>query len=135
VLIGLWRADTQASIPFPPETTWEEALAPTQLSMAALDYVNDKILFKGTPTAAVSLDLWYFPTISTATMTVGSTMPWGGRIDDIIMEYSANRLKNIDEMDLTYDTQLMTDMENQILRAYFPNSAMYNETKGWTGNI
>ena len=135
VLIGLWRADTQVPVPFPPEPIWEQSQAPDALTMANISYADDKIKFKGTPASALTLNLWYYPTVGAESMTVGSTLPWGGRVDDIIMEYAANRLKNIDEMDLTFDTQLMTDMETQILQAYSVNSAVYSETTGWTGNI
>jgi hypothetical protein len=131
VSIGLWRTDTHAQIPLKTESQWECIISASALANALLNYGNDKIQFNGTPSSAVSLNLWYYPTVDPSAYTVATTTPWAGRIDDIIMEYTSNRLKNIDEMDLSFDTQLMTDMENQIIQAYAPNSPTVVEGAGW----
>ena len=75
VLIGLWRADTQVPVPFPPEPIWEQSQAPDALTMANISYADDKIKFKGTPASALTLNLWYYPTVGAESMTVGSTLP------------------------------------------------------------
>lgn len=131
VLIGLWRTDTNKKIEFKTEDEWECLTTPSVLSYALLDYGNDKIYFKGTPDGATGLRLWYYPSVDVESMTVASESPWGGRVDDILTEYTQNRLKNVDEMDITVDIQLMTDMENQILQAYAPLAVTMAQGKGW----
>jgi hypothetical protein len=131
VPIGIWRTDTEENIPFRTEMEWEELVSPSAVSHAYLDYQNDKILFKGTPSSALTLHLHYYPTVDPSAYTTASSTPWSGRIDDIIMEYTINRLKNIDEMDVTYDQQLLTDMENQLIQTYQQNSPSVSEGKGW----
>jgi hypothetical protein len=131
VPIGLWRTDTDERIPFPTEGEWEEVISAAALTFALLDYQNDKIQFNGTPSTAIALNFWYYPTVDPSAYTTATSTPWSGRIDDIIMEYTINRLKNIDEMDLSYDTKLLTDMENQLLQAYAPNAPAVSEGKGW----
>jgi hypothetical protein len=58
-------------------------------------------------------------------------MPWSGKIDDIIVEYVSLRIKNLDEMDVSIDLQLLQDMENQILQAYAPTSVLVTDGSGW----
>ena len=58
-------------------------------------------------------------------------MPWGGRLDDIIVEYVSLRLKNNDESDVSFDLQLMTDFEKNILLAYAPTSVTVTDGAGW----
>lgn len=131
VLVGMWRTDTHARIPFRSEEDWEKIITAAALDNALLDYGNDKIQFNGTPTGAVTLNFWYYPAVDPSAYTTSTTTPWAGRIDDIIMEYAIDRLKNIDEMDLSFDTKLLTDMENQLLQAYAPNAPTVAEGAGW----
>ena len=133
VLIGMWRTDLHQKIKLRTEEEWESIVSASVLEYAYFDYANDKIRFKDTPSGATTIDCWYYPTVTSSSYTTGASSPWGGRLDDIIMEYTGNRLKNIDEMDLTLDTQLMTDFENQILQAYAANANTQAEGKGWTG--
>jgi hypothetical protein len=129
--IKLFRSDTYEEIPFRTEREWEAIVSAGELDNALLDYQNDRISFKGTPSSAVTLYLWYYPTVDPSAYTTASSTPWSGRIDDIIMEYTINRLRNIDEMDLSFDTRLLTDLENQLLQAYAPNSPTMVEMTGW----
>jgi hypothetical protein len=131
VAIGLWRADTYSKIPFRTEAEWEQIISASTLAHAYLDYQNDKILLKATPSSVITLYFYYYPTVDPSAYVVGTSTPWAGRIDDIIAEYAANRLKNIDEMDVSFDTKLLTDLENQILQAYAPNSPTIIEGSGW----
>lgn len=96
-----------------------------------LDQANAKIYLKGTPTSVVTLTLWYYPTVDPSAYTTASSTPWSGRLDDILLEYVRLRALNIDELNLDYDTQLMTDMENQILQSYKFNSVGKIEHNGW----
>jgi len=40
-------------------------------------------------------------------------------------------MKNIDELDASFDRALLTDLESQILQSYAPNAPMMVEGKGW----
>jgi len=120
---ALWRTDTKEEVVILKENQWEEVSADeSKLVYARLDLENDRIELKNTPTSVVSLDFYYFPTISTASYTAGTPMPWGGRLDDAIIEYATLRARNIDEQDVSVDTQLLTDFETQILDTYRPLS-------------
>lgn len=131
VPIGLWRSDTHSKIPFRTEAEWEQIISASAVSHALLDYQNDKILFKSTPSSALTLYFYYYPTVDPSAYTTASSSPWSGRLDDMIMEYVGLRAKNIDEMSLEFDQQLLQDMENQILQAYMPNAPTIVEGEGW----
>jgi hypothetical protein len=131
VPIGLWRSDTYSKIPFRTEAEWEQIISASAVSHALLDYQNDKILFKSTPSSALTLYFYYYPTVDPSAYTTASSSPWSGRLDDMIMEYVGLRAKNIDEMSLEFDQQLLQDMENQILQAYMPNAPTIVEGEGW----
>jgi hypothetical protein len=131
VWIGLFRDTLHEEIPKQTETEWETIIAAPAMATCFLDQAANKIYFNGTPTAGETLTLWYYPTIDPAYYTVSTSTPWGGRLDDVLMEYACLRAKNIDEMNAAFDQALMADMENQILGAYQPNSVLVTEGKGW----
>ncbi len=116
---ALWRTDTREEIVLLKENQWEDVASDEDaLTYGYLDMENDWIRFKGTPTEGTSLSFYYFPTISTSSYTAGTTMPWGGRLDDAIKEYATLRCLNIDEMDVSANLQLLTDFENRLLGSY-----------------
>lgn len=131
VWIGLFQDSTHDEIPKKSETEWETIYTATAMANCLLDQQNSRIYFNGTPTSVLALTLWYYPTVDPSAYTTASSTPWSGRIDDIIMEYVGIRAKNIDEMNVENDKALMTDMENQILEAYGPNSARRIDGAGW----
>jgi hypothetical protein len=128
---GLFRDDTHAEIIKKDEKEWETIYFASLLTFCRLDQAGAKIYFNGTPDSVVALTLWYYPKVDPSAYTVDSTTPWGGRLDDILMEYVGIRAKNIDEMDVSYDLKLMADMESQILAAYLPNTQQVSEGRGW----
>jgi hypothetical protein len=131
IWIGLFRDDTHKAIPRKTEGEWETIFSATELANCLLDQANSRIYFNGTPSAIVNLTLWYFPAVNPAAYTVASSTPWEGRLDDILIEYCGIRARNIDEFDQTFDIQLMTDLESQILLAYAPNAVTVYDGKGW----
>jgi hypothetical protein len=132
VWIGLFYDATYKEIPMKNEREWEALYSTSRaLSYCYLDQVNSKIYLKGTPSSIVALTLWYYPTVDPSAYTVASSTPWGGRIDDILLEYVRVRALNMDEYDVTFDSQLMTDLENQILGAYKQNSVTRVDGNGW----
>jgi len=131
----LFRDDTHANIPLKTESQWETIISASALANAQIDIENSRINLNGTPTSATALTFYYYPTVATASMTAGSTMPWSGRLDDIIKQYAQMRAMNIDEMDVSYDTQLLADLETQILSAYQPNAPTLVNQSGWMGDM
>jgi hypothetical protein len=131
VWIGLFRDSDHKEIKTRTEREWETDLSQTANTYCRLDQANSKIYLNGTPDSAATLTLWYYPTVDPSAYTTASTTPWNGRIDDILMEYVRIRVLNMDEMDVSFDSQLMTDLENQILGAYKYNSVTVVEGNGW----
>ena len=135
VFIGLFRDSDHTEIRLVTERDWELLVSPDVLTKALIDQANSKICLAGTPTAAEALTLWYYPTVDPSAYTTASSTPWSGRLDDILVEYVSLRLKNIDEMEASFDQALLNDMENQIVSAYVPNSSNYEEGSGWLGDM
>lgn len=135
----LFRDSDHTIIQMRTEREWEMIETAAALENFIIDQVNSRINLNGTPSAAETLTFWYYPTISTSAWTTSTmatdSMPWSGRIDDIIAEYVGLRLKNIDEMDASFDLQIMTDMENQIIQAYNPISPNIVDGSGWLNGM
>ena len=91
-----------------------------------------KLWLKGTPSTAQTVVLWYYKTCSPYAMTTASSMPWDDRLNDVIGEYVALRAKNIDEADVSYDMQLLQDLETRIQDMWMPLGARITEGAGWT---
>jgi hypothetical protein len=128
---GLYQDSTHKEIPKKTEREWETIFSASGLANCLLDQANSKIYFNGTPSAVVALTLWYFPSYDIASYTTASSTPWNGRLDDIIMEYCGIRAKNIDEMSVSFDQQLLQDLELQILNSYSSNAPTVVEGQGW----
>lgn len=135
VWIGLFQDSTHDEIIKKTEQEWETIATATALDYCLLDQANSKIYFNGTPASVLALTLWYYPTIDPSAYTTATSTPWAGRLDDIIMEYVGIRAKNIDEMNIVVDTQLLTDMESQIVSAYSPNAVTLADGGGWMKNM
>jgi hypothetical protein len=131
VLIRMYKTDTQNDVIVCEDYDWETLVAPAPGYYAYFDFQNDKILFKGTPGNGTTYSVYYMPLVDPSSYTVASSTPWNGRLDDIIMEYVTSRALNVDEMDITVDMKLLTDMENQILSAYSNNTPSMVDATGW----
>jgi len=131
VLITMARSDTHQQIRICDDREWETIETADALAVAYIDYAGDKIHFYDKDSAAITINVHYYPTVDPSAYTTASSTPWSGRLDDVLMEYVGFRMKNIDEMDVSIDQQLMQDMEQQILQAYAPNAATINDTRGW----
>ncbi len=129
--IGLWRDSSHTKIKKCTESEWEQIISAATVDYWYLDIENSRILFNGTPASVETLTFYYFPKIDTSAYATTTTMPWEGKIDDIIVEYVSLRIKNLDEMDVSIDLQLLQDMENQILQAYAPTSVLVTDGSGW----
>jgi len=88
--------------------------------------------FKSAPSANTDYIFWYYPYIDFSAYVVGTTMPWSGRLDDMIAEYTTMRLLNIDEFDLKMELELLAEMETNILDIYGPWTATLQEIDGYS---
>jgi len=131
VELSLWNTDSRKKLTLKTEDEYEEMSSSATFDSWYLDVENSRILLKGTPGSAVNLVLYYFPVIDPSAYDTSTTMPWGGRLDDIVARYVSLRLQNIDEMNLTVDTQLLADLETQIIESYRPLNPTMIERAGW----
>lgn len=129
--IGLWRDSTHTKITKKTEAEWEQIVSATALANWNLDLENSRILLSGTPTAAETLTFYYYPAIDTSAYTTSTTMPWSGKLDDIIVDYVSMRLRNVDEMSLDQDKEFLIDLENQIIQSYQPLNPTIISGDGW----
>lgn len=135
VFYGLYDDSTNDKIKLQTEDEWEREPTAAALTYCRVDQRNSKIYINGVTDTVKTLTLWYYPTVDPSAYTTASSTPWGGRVDDFIMEYVGVRAKNIDEMDISFDQALLQDMENQILQAYAPNSPTIVEGIGWMSDM
>ena len=129
--IGLWRDDLHQKLKQNTETEWEQIIVSTSVSNWFLDLQNNRILFNAMPTSEINLTLWYYPSLAVDAYTTSSTMPWGGRLDDIIARYCALRIQNIEEQNTQADQAILQDMEASITSTYAPQSPLIIARDGW----
>lgn len=129
--IGLWRDDLHQKITQKTESEWEQIITASAVGNWFLDLQNSRILLNAAPTGVMNLTLWYFPTIDPSAYTVASTMPWGGKLDDIIARYVALRIQNIEEQNTAQDQAILNDMEASIISVYAPQSPLTVKMDGW----
>jgi len=129
--IGLYRDSDHTKIIQLGEDEWEQTETAAELTYWLLDIENSKFLWNGTPTTARALTFWYYPTVDPSAYTVSSTMPWGGRLDDIIAKYVALRIQNLEEMNIKVDENILKDMEVSIIEAYMPQNPTSLQGSGW----
>ena len=129
--IGLWNDSTHTKLTQKTETDWEQIIVAGSVSNWFLDLENSKILLNATPTGVMNLTLWYFPAIDVSAYTTASTMPWGGKLDDIIARYVALRIQNIEEQNIATDQTILQDMEQSIVSTYAPLSPLVISGGGW----
>lgn len=129
--IGLWRDDLHSKITQKTESDWEQIIAAQEIACWFLDVENSRIYFNGVPTHDINLTMWYFPTVDPSAYNATSTMPWNGKLDDIIARYVALRLQNIEEQNTTQDQDILQDMEASIVSTYAPLSPLSVSMNGW----
>lgn len=129
--IGLWRDDLHSKITQKTESDWEQIIAAQEIACWFLDVGDNKIYFNGVPTQEINLTMWYFPVIDPSAYDTATTMPWNGKLDDIIARYVAMRLQNIEEQNTTQDAAILQDMEASIVSVYAPLSPLSVSMNGW----
>lgn len=129
--IGIWRDDLHTKLTQKSESDWEQIVVAGVLDNWFLDLQNSKILLNAVPTGVMNLTMWYFPSVDPSAYTTASTMPWGGKLDDIIARYVALRIQNIEEASTSQDQAILQDMEESIISAYAPLTPQSVEMRGW----
>ena len=126
---GLYRDATKTSLEQQSEASWAVKGNPGECSMWLKRGAN--ALIAGTPTTAEALTLVYWPLPNTSGLLATDAAPWSGAFNDILTQYAALRLKNIDEMDASMDVQLLQDIENNLIATYGQNNPMTVSRRGW----
>lgn len=98
-----------------------------------------RLVLAGTPTTVQTLTLDYYPKTDTSAWSAATaatdTVPYGGRLDYIITDYAKITLQNIEEMDASFDVQLLQDLENNILTMFSAQTPLTIPRRGWnSGN-
>ena len=81
---------------------------------------DDELQIAGTPTSAATLTLYYYPTITTSTYSIATTLPWDGLLDDALVEFVKIRWMSIDEYGLAQDAQLADSLTKAVLAGIRP---------------
>lgn len=130
VPIALYRDDLHTKIAQVTENDWEQLTEVGEISSWFLDLQNSRILLNATPQSVINLTFWYFPSLDPSAYTIASTMPWSGRIDDVIVQYVSMRLQNIEEMNIAQNQAILSEMEASIVSVYAPQSPQIIGMKG-----
>lgn len=126
---GLYRDATRTRLAKQSDDSWEMLHGPGECSAWLIR--GDSLYLAGAPTGTYGLTLVYWPIMDTAALDMESPTPFGGKLDDLVAEYAALRLKNIDEMDVSLDSQLLQDMETTLLTTYSAISPVTESRRGW----
>ena len=92
---------------------------------------ENSIYIASTPKASTAMTLVYWPRLDVDDLALTDDMPYAGKFDDMIADYVSLRAKNIDEMSLDFDTQLLSDLENQVLTTYGTVAPITVKMRGW----
>lgn len=130
---GLYRDSNHTKLALRSEDEWNTLVSAGEVTNWALLYDAgvQKIYVKGTPSSAGTLTLVYYPNIDTSAYTTASQMPWGGKLDPIMVDYVKVLCLNADEQSVQTDVQLMSDLENNILNFYGGQSPQVISRAGW----
>lgn len=126
---GLWRLSTATQLKKESEASWHLLQGTPELKSYIIRGTD--LILAGTPSSTETLELVYWPQVGIDPLTVEDETPWDGKLDFLIIEYAAYRMRNIDEMDQTPDSQILSDLENQILATYSAISPLTTSRPGW----
>ena len=128
-IIRITRDSNRLPLVHQDEQYWEAILTTGLLNNFI--WYEDDILFKGTPTEEETLTMWYWPDLDTVAYAVGSSTPWGGRLDFVIAQHVVLKCQNVDEMDTGMDDRFTKSLEQAVVRKFaglFPRKRV---ARGW----
>jgi hypothetical protein len=126
---GLFCTDTKLQLAKQSEARWETIVAAAEATVFILR--GDQIILAGTPQSQFTMHLVYWPMLDTLSLADTTPTPWGGRLDDLIFQYTTIRFRNIDEEDASFDTELMQDMENTLLEMFSTITPVQTSLRAW----
>lgn len=126
---GLYRQDTHIRLEKQSDDSWERLVSPADSTAWVVR--GDFLRIAAAPAGTYPMLLVYWPRVDTDSLSLESATPFGGKFDDMVVEYAALRFKNIDEMDTSADLQLLTDMENNLLNTYASIAPTTVTRRGW----
>jgi hypothetical protein len=122
---AMFRKDTKQRITQLLPMQWNKLVESTPAEFWS--FVNGQAYY-ATPlledTPAVFI---YYPRQSVNT----TESPWDGRLDDIVVEYAAFRAKNVDEMNVQADQQMMNELERRLIENYVRLGPQMAAMRGW----
>lgn len=130
---GLYRDSNHTKLTQRTEDEWEQITSAGECTNWSLLYSSgaQKLFITGTPSTVETLTLIYYPLIDTSAYTTASTMPWGGKLDQILVDYVKVCCLNADEQNVQTDVQLLSDLENNILSFFGGQSPLVIQRAGW----
>jgi hypothetical protein len=126
---GLYREDWDESLTLRSDDDWERIYSATEATSYRIN--GDYLEITGTPTQTIEMHFYYWPLIDTSSYSTATTMPWSGKFDDVISEYSSLRCKNIDEMDWDADSQILEDMLKTTINFFQAKDPGTTEVEPW----
>ena len=127
---NLYRPDQKLPLTFCSPEEWEQI--PSNASNGTFwTIIGDTPYVNGEPEEEITANFYYYPLIDTSAYSTSSTIPWNGRLDDVIADYVSLLLMNIDEMDVSTDMQIMKEIENRILENYSELDPTSGTPRGW----
>ena len=126
---GLYRDATHTRLTKHSDDTWQQLASPAECTAWLIR--GENLLLAGTPASAQAMTLVYWPLIDLDGLDLDAPTPFDGKLDDLVAEYAALRLKNIDEMDVSLDSQLLQDLENNLLNTYSAIAPVTQTRRGW----
>ncbi len=126
---ALFRDDTHERLEKMTEDEWLSITSAPELSTYIIR--GDFAFVADIPEVERSLTLIYWPQVQTSDLDEDTPSPYGGKLDDLVVEYAALRCKNIDEMDASTDMQLMQDLENNVLNTFSAITPTTISRRGW----
>lgn len=114
-----------------PEQDWDRLDASLDECSCWHIVDNESIEVHSSPTSDREATLRYFYDVTPYSLTTSDSMPWGGRFDGPIMDYAANRARNVDEMNIQADEVLLRELETRILDTLMLWSPGVVDSDGW----
>jgi len=90
-------------------------------------FLNGIAQYKSSVSVDVPCVFLHYPIVKVTQIS----SPWNGRLDDLIVEYASLRAKNVDEMTLQMDMQLMGELEKRLLENYNRLQPQISQMRGW----
>lgn len=128
-IIDIYDPSTKKPLKHEEEDGWERLVSPA--GVYHYMWLDGKIYLKSTPSAVGNLTMYYWPDIDTSAYTVGTSMPWGDRLNFIIAQQVVVICQNVDEMDIAMDDKWLKALELKIARKFSGLHTRKVARKGW----